>query len=127
MTRYPNVALVAAVNTEQARTLPGHTSSTIAVGAAKRALAEAGLDASEVDGVMGRNAGDVTYGLGIGPVWDSHSEGGIWALLLAAHLVELGTCTTVLIADGGAGVYKERSSTAPWTRPDNEFVSAFGL
>jgi acetyl-CoA acetyltransferase len=35
--------------------------------------------------------------------------------------------STVLIAAGSAGIYTERASTAPWTRPANEFVVAYGM
>ena len=33
----------------------------------------------------------------------------------------------VLIIGGAAGVYIDRASTAPWTRPSNEFVAPFGM
>jgi acetyl-CoA acetyltransferase len=36
-------------------------------------------------------------------------------------------CSTVLVADGSAGRYTDRASTAPWTRPSAEFVEAWGL
>jgi acetyl-CoA acetyltransferase len=33
----------------------------------------------------------------------------------------------VLVVGGSAGVYTERASTAPWTRPTNEFVVGYGM
>ena len=33
----------------------------------------------------------------------------------------------MLISAGSAGVYTERRSTAPWTRPTNEFVAPYGM
>jgi acetyl-CoA acetyltransferase len=33
----------------------------------------------------------------------------------------------VLIADAQAGMYTQRESTSPWTRPENEFVQCWGL
>jgi acetyl-CoA acetyltransferase len=36
-------------------------------------------------------------------------------------------CRTALVIAGSAGVYTERAATAPWTRPNNEFVVSFGL
>jgi acetyl-CoA acetyltransferase len=67
------------------------------------------------------------YALGIGPVWNSGTAGGIAGVLQAASLVAAGLAQTVLLADGGAGLYTQRSATAPWTRPANEFVEVFGL
>jgi acetyl-CoA acetyltransferase len=124
---FDNVVVAGAYNTEQAKHLKGHNSISIAVEAAKGVLKEAAVDLSRVDGIMGRFAGDVGYHLGLGPIWDSRSEGGIWAIMLAAHLVQSGTCEMLLIADGGAGVYTDRASTAPWTRPANEFTAPFGM
>ena len=48
-------------------------------------------------------------------------------MLDAANLIALGHCETVVLAGGGAGIYTERASTAPWTRPSNEFVVPFGM
>jgi acetyl-CoA acetyltransferase len=65
--------------------------------------------------------------LGIGPVWDARSPGGITAVVQAAAAIRSGLCTTALIADGGADLYTDHSATAPWTRPTNEFVAPFRL
>ena len=35
--------------------------------------------------------------------------------------------TKVLVLAGTAGVYVDRASTAPWTRPSSEFVAPFGM
>jgi acetyl-CoA acetyltransferase len=82
---------------------------------------------TEVDAVFSKHAPELIYALGVGPVWNSNSKGGIAGLLQAASLVATGLAHTVLLADGEAGVYTQRDATAPWTRPSNEFVAPFGL
>src|SRR6201999_868400 len=36
-------------------------------------------------------------------------------------------CEVVLISGGGARLHRDRSHTAPWTRPANELVVGYGL
>lgn len=124
---FRDVAIVAAYNTVQARVLDGHTPFSITLAAARGALDEAGVPASDVDAVFSKHAPELIYALGIGPVWNSNTKGGIAGVLLAAGLVATGLVHTVLLADGEAGVYTQRDATAPWTRPSNEFVAPFGL
>src|SRR6185295_4693804 len=45
----------------------------------------------------------------------------------AANAIANGLATTVVMAAGSAGVYTERRSTAPWTRPEHEFVASYGM
>jgi acetyl-CoA acetyltransferase len=129
MSRHPfrDVAIVAAYNTPQARMLEGHTAFSITLAAARGVLAEANVATTEVHAVFSKCAPELVYALGIGPVWNSNSKGGIAGVLQAASLVATGLAQTVLLADGEAGVYTQRTATAPWTRPANEFVVPFGL
>ena len=134
MAKHPlhDVAIVGVFNTKQARVLESHTSPSITLEAVKGVLEEAGVKAGQVDGVSigggALNTGHLTYLLGIGPAWRGHAEGrGIPAILEAASAIATGQATTVLVAAGSAGVYTERESTAPWTRPGNEFVVSWGL
>jgi acetyl-CoA acetyltransferase len=124
---FRDVAIVAAYNTPQARVLEGQTAFSITLAAARGVLAEANVAATEVDAVFSKHAPELIYALGIGPVWNSNSKGGIAGILQAASLVATGLAHTVLLADGEAGVYTQRNATAPWTRPANEFVVPFGL
>jgi acetyl-CoA acetyltransferase len=124
---FRDVAIVAAHNTRQARVLEGHTAFSITLVAAQGVLADAQVPVTEVDAVFSKHAAELIYALGIGPVWNSNNPGGIAGLLQAASLVATGLASTVLLADGGAGIYTERAATAPWTRPSNEFVVPFGL
>ena len=75
---------------------------------------------------MGPRAGEFVDETRIGPIWLGQSF-GIRAVLEAANLIAAGLATTVIVSDGAAGRYSERQATAPWTRPSNEFVVAFGM
>ena len=124
---FRDVAIVGVHNTEQARQLAGHTSATIAMEGALGALADAGIHPHEVDAVVGQFAQDLTIQLRIGPATRVLNNLGIPAVVEAAGLVTQGRAEVVLIGAGGAGIYTDRSSTAPWTRPANEFVVGYGL
>jgi len=124
---YRNVAIAGVFNTVQARSLPGHSSLSIAIEAAHGALADAGLTVHDVDGLAGQFASEMGMMLGRGPVSRKLTSLGIPAIIDAAAMIALGECEVVVAAAGGAGIYTERSSTAPWTRPTNEFVASYGL
>jgi acetyl-CoA acetyltransferase len=124
---YANVAIAAAFNTRQARFLEGYDSVTIALEAARGVLDEAGVDRLEVDAVFGQFASELVYLLGLGPVHSPYSGGGIPTIIDAANAIATGFCETVLVSAGGAGIYTERTATAPWTRPAHEFVVSFGM
>jgi acetyl-CoA acetyltransferase len=124
---YRDVAIVGVHNTPQAQELPGHDSSSIALDGVKGALADAGIPAAEVDGVVGEFAADWILELGLGASSRRVSRFGIPMLLDAAALVVSGECDVVVVGAGGAGTYTEREATAPWTRPANELVVGYGL
>lgn len=124
---FTGVAIAGVHNTVQARRLPGHDSRSIALEAALGALADAGVPASDVDGVVGEFAADQVLALGLGSAVRRPTALGIPAVLDAAALVATGQCEVVLVAAGGAGLYTDRSQTAPWTRPTNELVVGYGL
>jgi acetyl-CoA acetyltransferase len=124
---FAGVAIAGVSNTEQARVLPDHDSTSIALVGAFGALADAGIPPGEVDGVVGTDCAQIALELGLGPCTRRPSSLGIPALLDAAALITTGQCDVVLVAAGGAGVYSDRSSTAPWTRPANELVVGYGL
>ncbi len=124
---YRDVAIVGVHNTPQARELPGHDSSSIALEGVTGALADAGIPVAEVDGVVGEFAADWILELGLGPCSRRSSRFGIPMLLEAAALVASGECDVVVVGAGGAGTYTERAATAPWTRPANELVVGYGL
>jgi acetyl-CoA acetyltransferase len=124
---YHDVAVVGVHNTEQARVLEGHDSRSITFAAGMGALADAGLGPRDIDGVVGQTGSDLIYQARNGPVWRSYSAMGIPAVLEVAAAIATGLASTVLISAGSAGVYTDRASTAPWTRPSHEFVAPFGM
>jgi acetyl-CoA acetyltransferase len=108
-----DVCIVGVHNTEQARTLEGHDSRSIAIEAAFGALADAGLTPADVDGVVSQFAQELVHELRLGPC-SRHMNGlGIPAVMQAAGLIAAGDCEVV--------------ATAPWTRPTHEFVVPFGM
>ena len=129
MARHPlhDVGIVGVHNTEQAKVLHGHDSRSIALEAAHGAILDAGLTPMDIDGVVGNLGNDFLYQHRIGPVWRSLSPLGIPAVLEGAMAIACGLATVVLITTGEAGSYREHTSTAPWTRPTNEFVAPYGM
>lgn len=129
MTGHPfhDVAIVGVHNTAQARVLDGHDARSITMEAALGALADAGLSPHDVDGIVGPFGPDLLFQARSGPAWRSSSPHGIPAVLDAAMAIACGLADVVVLATGGAGAHRERSATAPWTRPTNEFVAPFGM
>lgn len=131
------VAIVGAYNTPQAKRLDGHTSSSVTMMAIRGAIDDAGLSYSDVDGLSvsptdpSRSQKDESldwaYRARLGNVWAGSAMLAIPALLEAALAIASGQCSVVVVASGQAGLYTDRSSTAPWTRPANEFVQCWGL
>ena len=124
---FRDVAIVGVFNTTQARALPGHDSVSIAIEGALGALRDAGLETTDVDAVIGERSGELAYELRLGPCRRSLNGLGIPAVLEAASMITTGQSQVVLVVGGSAGVYTERASTAPWTRPTNEFVVGYGM
>lgn len=124
---FRDVAIVGVHNTRQARVIEGHDSQSIAMEASLGAIADAGLHPRDIDGVVGGLASNFLYQSRIGPAWRSLSPLGIPAVLEAAMAIASGLATTVLVATGEAGSYRNHGSTAPWTRPTNEFVACYGM
>lgn len=124
---FRDVAIVGVHNTKQARVVEGHDSQSITLEAALGAIADAGLEPRDIDGVVGGLASNFLYQSRIGPAWRSLSPLGIPAIIEAAMAIACGLANNVLIATGEAGSYRQHDSTAPWTRPTNEFVAAYGM
>jgi acetyl-CoA acetyltransferase len=124
---FRDVVVAGVHNPRQARVLEGETSLSVAIDATLGALADAGLDVRDVDGITGSLSSDLAYDLGLGPVWQSASALGIPAVMEAAAQIATGLSDVVVVAAGQAGVYTERASTAPWTRPNHEFVAPYGM
>jgi acetyl-CoA acetyltransferase len=126
-----DVAIVGVYNTRQARVL-GVPEMDVLVDAMRGALADAGLGFADLDGlnvsssVRRVNPREAVQLVGGRPCWTG-VEIGIPAVLEAAFAIAGGLANTVLIATAQAAEYVDRASTAPWTRPSNEFVECWGL
>jgi acetyl-CoA acetyltransferase len=131
------VAIVGAFNTPQAKRLDGHSSASVTMLAIQGALDDAGLSYADVDGlsvtptdpsrIQKDESLDWAYRARLGNVWAGSAMLAIPALLEAALAIASGQCSVVVVASGQAGLYTDRTSTAPWTRPANEFVQCWGL
>jgi acetyl-CoA acetyltransferase len=128
MVRNPlhGVAIAGVYNGPQARVLSEHTTSSITIDAVRGVIADSGIKLSDIDGVSDGGSG-LVYEIGVGPSWKGSQRNGVAMVLEAAAAIATGQCTTVLICSGSAGRYTERASTAPWTRPNNQFVATWGL
>ena len=124
---YHEVAIAGLHNTRQARRLPGETMHSLLVEAVFGACADAGIDVGSIDALVGQGPAELTYDLGLGPVTRAFSNLGIPAIRDAAHLITTGEATTVVVAAAGVGMLLDDGATAPWTRPTNELVVAYGL
>lgn len=130
---FPDVAIVGAYDTQQARALEGITEAELLIDAMRGALASGGVSPKDVDGVTVRTWGsdygssDAVQWLGGGMSWVGWAPLGISEVLEAAAAIQSGQCHTVLIAAAQCGAYLDRSSTVSWTRPTNEFVECWGL
>jgi len=130
--RYPDVAIVGAYNTVQAKKI-AMSEAELVLDAVRGALADAGLKPSDVDGnnvsswVTRLNPRSVAQWFGGRPSWTGTSHPGIESVLEAAAAIQTGQCETVVVASAQCGEYTDHSSTVSWTRPENEFVECWGL
>src|SRR5262245_17630736 len=82
----------------------------LTIQAARNAMADAGIDKSQIDGIACRTSiepPELARTMGILPKWvDSTSVGGASYLLLVRHAaaaIASGLCTTVLVSNGESG------------------------
>lgn len=135
MAKHPlhEVAIVGIHNTKQGRSLAqeGWSSETLMLEAVRGVLADSGLTRKDIDGVKANGGSlggeQVAYLMGINPAYSEGSAGGIPSVLEAAHNIAAGEAHPILITVGQAAAYSERGSTAPWTRPNNEFIACWGM
>lgn len=136
---FPQDVAIAGVGlTKQAKQLDRSTLS-LCLEAAQEALADAGMDKGEIDGICARWPGpggtvfqpgsaDWAGLLGIPVRWigDTYPQ-GVPAALDAAAAIAAGLCHTVLVVGGqSGGLGKAGGRVADYTRPQNEFVAPFG-
>jgi len=106
----PNsVAIVGASETTELGKVPTMSQLQLHADAALNAIADAGLELGDIDGVAtgGHNAVEIAHYLGIVPEWlDGTSVGGCSFMLLVRHAaaaINQGLCSTVLITHGESG------------------------
>ncbi len=120
-------AIVGVHNTRQGRRLDGETSRSLALKAIHGALADAGLSLDDVDGISaGPQSTALIYDLRIGPAWQGLGF-GVGMVTEAASAIEHGMADVVVLVAAQAGEYRDHEATAPWTRPENEFVAPWGM
>ena len=137
MIRRPNASIAGIGLTPQAKAIDT-TSIGITLDAAKLALADAGMSLSDVDGLAARwpgpggtvfepGAWDWTgvFGQSLNWIGDTYAQ-GVPGVLDAAAAVATGQCEVALVMGGQAGVLAG-PTVASYTRPENEFVSIWGM
>src|ERR1700744_2223297 len=114
-------------NTQQGRRLDGETSRSLALAAIQGALDDAGLSLDDVDGISaGPLSTTLIYDLRIGPAWQGLGF-GVGMITEAATAIEHGMADVVVLVAAQAGESRDHQATAPWTRPENEFVAPWGM
>ncbi|AAS06847.1 thiolase family protein [Mycobacterium avium] len=120
-------AIVGVHNTRQGRRLDGETSRSLALKAIRGALDDAGLCLDDVDGISaGPLSTALIYDLRLGPAWQGLGF-GVGMITEAATAIEHGMAEVVVLVASQAGEYRDHEATAPWTRPENEFVAPWGM
>lgn len=128
MSATTRTAVIAGVfNTRQARRCDGETSRSLALKAIQGALADAGLDLSDVDGISaGEQSTALIYDMRLGPAWQG-TQFGLGMITEAAAAIESGLVDVVALVAAQAQEYRDHAATAPWTRPENEYVAPWGM
>lgn len=120
-------AIVGVHNTRQGRRLDGETSRSLAVKAIRGALDDAGLTLDDVDGISASpHSTALIYDLRLGPAWQGLAF-GVGMITEAVTAIEHGMADVVVLVAAQAGEYRDHEATAPWTRPENEFVAPWGM
>ena len=130
------VAVVGASETTQLGVVPDMTSAQLALDASINAIADSGIDKSQIDGVASNiDPAVLAHYMGIVPRWvDNTSVGGTSFLIHVRHAaaaIASGHCDTVLVAMGQSGRSRvgETSATAGGRRDScypGQFESIYG-
>ena len=131
--RKPAAAIVGAAESEVLGALPHMSRLGLHADAARRAVADAGLRLSDVDGIFSTVAGpnELSEYLGLLPRYiDSTSVGGCSYMIMVRHAaaaIAAGLCSVALIVHGESG--KSRIDTPPDVAPGSpagQFEAPFG-
>jgi acetyl-CoA acetyltransferase len=125
------IAVVGAAETTKLGKIPDLSVIGLHADAALNALADAGLKASDIDGVAtaGENPTAIAHYLGITPTWvDGTSVGGCSFMLHVRHAaaaINEGLCNTVLITHGESG--RSRIGSGGFGRSPSSLMGQFEL
>lgn len=129
-----DVAVVGVHATEQSRALPHRTSLELAQEAVFGAIADAGLQPRDIDGVALEWPGDVgggsTWARALGsPVrWIADSlldTSGVRGVLKAAAAIDAGLCDVAVVGGGMAGMFGPGATVGAGVKP-GEFTDVWG-
>ncbi len=133
-----SVAIVGASETAEVGVLPDRSALQLHVDAARRAMADAGVQPADIDGFatasgQGEWLGlEVPQQLGIEPAWvDTTAVGGCSFMLHVRHAaaaIAAGAATTVLITHGESGRSRIGMSSPPvnMSSPTGQFEAPYG-
>ncbi|MGO4443402.1 thiolase family protein [Mycobacterium sp. 2YAF39] len=119
-------AIAGVYNTKQGRRLEGETTRRLTVEAVLGALDDAGMGLDDVDGITSEQTAALIYDLRLGPAWQG-STFGVGMVTEAVAAIEYGLAEVVVLVAAQAQEYRDHVATAPWTRPENEFVAPWGM
>ncbi len=131
-----DIVIAGAAETDEVGRLPDRSAFQLHLEGARNALADAGLDKDDIDGIA--TAGtpgpvQIAHGLGITPAWvDGTSVGGSSFLFHVRHAVAAirsGMCHTVLVTHGQSGRSRVGASRPPM-EPDSiigQFEVPYGI
>lgn len=128
--RRPGVAVVGAAESTRIGSVPGMSSMGLCIDAAVNALNDAGIRASDIDGVASvyNFPAELAFSLGIKPRWvDNVAVGGAaWMFLVAnaCAAIQAGYCNTVLVVHGESG-RSQQSNYLYDMRPPGGFGDQF--
>jgi len=124
-----SVAVVGAAETTELGTIPGLSTIGLHADAALNAMADAGIDQGDIDGIAtaGASPTDLALYLGITPTYvDGTSVGGCSFMLHVRHAaaaINEGLCETVLITHGESG--RSRVGAGGWTANPSSLAGQF--
>ena len=136
---FPQGVAIAGIGLTKQTRRSDRSTLSLCLEAARVALADAGMQKGEIDGICARWPGpggtvfqpgsaDWAGLLGVPVRWigDTYPQ-GVPAALDAAAAIACGFCSTVLVVGGQAGgLGRDAGRVADYTRPQNEFVAPFG-
>ncbi|MEE2746671.1 MAG: thiolase [Pseudomonadota bacterium] len=134
--KHERIVVVGAAETSEMGKIPNLSQVQLHADAALNALDDAGLKASDIDGIATAGESPITIAqyLGIQPEWiDGTSVGGCSFMMHVRHCVgaiAAGMCKTVLITHGESGKSRVPPPAWPWPpRPgsyEGQFEAPFG-